>query len=66
MHKKLIVMLCLLLMTVFMVSAAVTTAMAKPPGGCNTCAKAGCPAGHCYVDCEGCCFLRLGVVYCYR
>lgn len=65
MQKKLIVMVCLLLMTVFMVSAAVTTAMAKPPG-CNTCAKAGCPTGHCYIDCVGCCFLRLGVVYCYR
>jgi len=35
---------------------------------CNKCKKKdGCPSGHCYVDCEGCCFEDPfhGVV-CYR
>lgn len=64
MRKKMTAIVLVLVM-VFALSMAATVALAAPPG-CNSCKKAGCPTGHCYVDCEGCCFFKLGILYCYR
>ena len=34
---------------------------------CLRCKKNTCPAGHCYVDCENCCFVNWsGNIVCYR
>lgn len=54
----------LLLLTVFIVSTAVTVAFAKPPI-CNRCTH-DCFGTHCYVNCVDCCFWFNGRLYCER
>jgi hypothetical protein len=56
----------LLLLAVFTMSMVATAEILPGPGKCLNCKKAGCPTGHCYVDCAGCCFYQLGTLYCYR
>jgi len=55
----------LALLATFVLSLAYTIAFAAPP--CNRCRKEGCPDGHCYTDCVGCCYFdwRYGEV-CFR
>lgn len=65
MKRRLIALVMVLLMTVFMVSMAVTVAFAKPPT-CNRCIPEGCMGTHCYVNCADCCFWQLGRLYCER
>jgi hypothetical protein len=63
MKKRLIVAALAL---AFAGSAAVTALTHAAPS-CNRCKKESCPAGHCYVDCVGCCYRALGgAIVCYR
>ena len=64
MSKKMMTIV-VVLFVVFAFSMIATVAMAAKPG-CNTCKRDGCPTGQCYVDCAGCCFYKLGILYCYR
>jgi len=43
------------------------TALTHAAPTCLRCKKGACPAGHCYVDCENCCYVNWGgTIVCYR
>ncbi len=65
MRKKVTAVIVMLLMVVFLISAAVTMAFGRPPL-CNRCIKEGCAGTHCYVNCVDCCFWWNGILYCER
>ncbi|HEX2897027.1 MAG TPA: hypothetical protein VHP63_03145 [candidate division Zixibacteria bacterium] len=57
-------MMATIMVAVFLMSAIFTVALGAPP--CNRCKKDGCPPGHCYVDCVGCCYDTWNGPVCYR
>ncbi|HWO57833.1 MAG TPA: hypothetical protein VNN55_09725 [bacterium] len=66
MRKRIRAMLGAAAMT-FVLSALVTVLAADSVGACRSCQKKyNCPAGYCYVDCENCCYLWHGTVYCFK
>lgn len=57
--------MALIMVAVFLISAVYTVAFAAKPG-CQNCRKTDCPTGYCYVDCESCCYLFHGQIYCFK
>ena len=64
MKKRLIVGALALLF----VGSAAFTALTHAAPTCLRCSKKNpCPPGHCYVDCENCCYINWGgTIVCYR
>jgi len=59
-------MMALVLVTVFVLSAALTAAYGAATPGCQRCKKDGCPQGYCYFDCVGCCYNSYPYPVCFR